>query len=276
MKRYRVLAYDFDTRAVILSEEPGPEWTPQAKEHWANNKQRIIERIAHEYGPTRLHQKIENFKVIGALPISLIAFHNQFFRQARASFVIGAYYPALTAVCALGERILNHLILLLRNDYRSTPEYKHVYRKDSFDDWTLAIDTLESWGVLLPNASTAFRTLRDYRHRALHFNPETDTNDRQLALDAILKFNEIVSEQFSGFGTQPWYIEGTLGAIFVKKSHESIPFVQKVVLPNCQVVGYMHLLELQNGQWVVKDSYAYDDKEVTDEEFRDLYNNRKF
>jgi hypothetical protein len=275
MKRYRVLVFDFDTRATILAQEPGPQWSQQAKEANERSKRGIIEGLGREFGPVDLDQKVENFKAIKALPISLIAFHNRFFRQARAAFVGGCYYPALTSVCALGERVLNHLILRLREYYRATPEYKTVYRKDSFDDWNVAIGTLVAWGVLLPRATEAFHELREYRNGAIHFNPEIDTNDRSLALDAILKFNDIVIEQFSGFGTQPWYIGGTLGAIFVKKGYEEIPFVKEIVLPNCHKVGHLHLLEMQQGGWVVKDDHDYGDKAISDEEFKDLYNNRK-
>ena len=118
--------------------------------------------------------------------------------------------------------------------------------------------------------------MRNLRNKTLHFNPDTDTNDRALALEANNIFTKIVNEQFSGFGVLPWYIEGTLGAMFIKKDYESHPFVKKVVLPNCHLVGFMHLLEVKNNQWIVIDNYPYEDREVSDMEFRDLFNNRSF
>ncbi|MDO8437569.1 MAG: hypothetical protein Q7S69_05340 [Nitrosomonadaceae bacterium] len=177
MKRYTVLAYDFDARANILNQEIGDNWKPHIKEMWQRNKHQVIEGLAAEYGSIGLHEKVKNFRAIGAMPISLIAFHNKFFHQARSAFVVGAYYPALTAFCALGERVLNHLVLLFRDDFKETKEYKKVYRKDSFDNWDLAIDTLESWGIVLPAAAQTFRLLRDLRNKTLHFNPDTDAND---------------------------------------------------------------------------------------------------
>jgi len=48
----------------------------------------------------------------------VIAYHNSFLRRVRDAFASGNYYPALTAGCALGERILNHLILDLREEFR--------------------------------------------------------------------------------------------------------------------------------------------------------------
>jgi hypothetical protein len=274
MKRYRVLAFDFDARANILNQEIGDKWEPNVKAMWEQNKQQIIDGLAAEYGPTGLHEKVENFKSIGAMPISLIAFHNKFFRQARSAFVIGAYYPSLTAFCALGERVLNHLVILFRDDFKGSKEYKHVYRKDSFDNWDLAIDTLESWEILLPKTVQSFKLLRNLRNKTLHFNPDTDANDRAMAFEANKLFTEIVNEQFSGFGLQPWYIEGTKGAMFVKKNYENRPFVNKVVLSNCQLVGFMHQLEARKGQWIVLDNHKYEDRHVSDQEFRDLFNNR--
>jgi hypothetical protein len=275
MKRYRVLRQDFDTRANVLKQEISPEWQDSVKAQWKKNKEQIVEELCAELGAIGLHRKVQDFIDIGAAPISLVAFHNRFFRQVRYAFTIGAYYPALTASCALGERILNHLVLLLREDFRNTREYKQVCRKNSFDNWDLAIGTLEKWGVLLPDVAVTYRELRDIRHRTLHFSPETDQNDRSLSLEAINKLTEIISGQFSGFGPQPWYIEGTVGAIFVKRGSEQTPFVRRVVLPNCHVVGYLHLLQLGPGGWIVMDDHPYGDREVSDEEFRELFNNRK-
>ena len=161
MKRYRILAYDFDTRATILSREIEEAWEPQVKEIWAENKIRVREGLLAEYGPWDGFRKIDDFTEMGSAPVSVIAFHNNFFRQVRSAFVIGAYYPALTGACALGERILNQLVLQLREDLRGSPEYKKVYNRDSFDNWDLAIDTLENWQVVLPEVVVNFRKLRD-------------------------------------------------------------------------------------------------------------------
>ncbi len=196
MKRYTILKYDFDTRANILKLEIKDDWEESNKNLWLNNKSNIREGLIFSYGIENYESKIENFIDIGYKPFSVIAFHNDFFNQARNAFVGGAYYPALTAACALGERILNQLVLHLRDDHQDTPQYKRVYKNDSFDNWDLAIDTLEAWDVLLPNVAKAFRSLRDIRHRSLHFNPETETDTHQKALDALLVLSEIIQEQF--------------------------------------------------------------------------------
>ena len=275
MKRYRILSYDFDTRANILKTEIKDDWKEDIKAQWEINKTSIKEGLISEYGAIRAFQKIDNFIDLDANPLSVISFHNKFLRQIRAAYVIGSYYAALTGACSLGERVLNHLILKLRDYYKGTDEYKKIYRKNSFDNWDMAINILEAWEVLLPDVAGSFRELKDIRNKAIHFNPETDTNDKELSLQAISKLKEVVSGQFSGFGTQPWFIEGIQGACYIKKDFEKRPFVEKILIPNCLKVGHLHRLEYKHGRWLVYDSHDYAEIEVSDERFSELINNPK-
>jgi hypothetical protein len=247
MKRHRVLQMQFDTRATILSTEIKANWEAQVRASWEENVATVEQSLVVDYGIGRHHVKGRDFLAVGDLPFSLVAFHNKFLQQARDAFVIGAYYPALTASCALGERVLNHLILLLRGAFSSTPEYKRVHAKNSFDNWDVAIDALASWDVLIPEAVVAFRELRELRNRALHFRPDTDVNDRELGLAALTTVKRIVALQFPAFAA-PWLIPNSIGIPFVRKSHEEKPFVAKVVLPCCAHVGPAHeLLDGPNG-----------------------------
>jgi hypothetical protein len=182
---------------------------------------------------------------------------------------MGAYYPALTASCALGERILNYLILMLREEFKNSPEYKRVYNRDSFDNWDIAINTLDAWNILLPEVVTEFRTLRDRRNDAIHFRPELDNNDRLLALAAIRSLNFIMENQFCAFGSQPWFVTGVPGEIYIKKEWEKQPFIRKMYLPNCASVGPKHKVESVM-PWAIRDDATYEDREITDEEFCSL------
>lgn len=267
MKRYRVVNIDFDTRANILNTEIKSEWEESTKECWEKNKEQITAGLRKMYGDFNFDNKIQKFVDLGDKPISILAFHNRFFEQVRIAFVMGSYYPALVGCCALGERILNHLILLLRDDYKLTPEYKSVYRKDSFDNWNIVIETLHAWDVLLPEAVDRFRDLMEKRQKAIHFRPEIDTNDRQLALEAIHCLREIIEIQFSGFGTQPWFITEIPGEIYIKKSWESVPFVAKIYIPNCVLVGPKHKFETVIPEAVIRDEHEYEEREITDDEF---------
>ncbi|MCK4783392.1 MAG: hypothetical protein KAV87_06545, partial [Desulfobacteraceae bacterium] len=233
MKRYRVLSFDFDTRVHILTQEISDTWEDQVKKLHSQNKEAIEKDLAGSYGPEAQEAKRRNFIDLGDKPMSILAFHNQFFEQIRTAFVMGSYYPALTAACALGERILNHLVLILRDDYKYTPEYKKISRKDSFDNWDVPIDTLESWNILLPDVTKQFRRLKEMRHKVVHFRPEVDRNDRVLALEAVRCLCEIIRNQFSAFGSQPWFITNIPGESYIKKDWESRPFIQKIYLPNC-------------------------------------------
>jgi hypothetical protein len=270
MKRYRVLSFDFDARANILTLEIRNGWDDDLKKRHRLNKEAVEKSLIVSYGEQDHEAKLQNFLDLGDKPVSILAFHNRFFEQIRTAFVMGAYYPALTAACALGERILNYLLLMLRDYYKHTPEYKTLYSKDSFDNWDVPIDTLESWGILLPDVSRQFRCLRDMRQTAVHFRPEVDHNDRELALEAILCLRDIVRNQFSAFGPQPWFIPGIPGESYIKKNWESNPFIREVYLPRCRLVGPKHRIEELAPEVVANDDVQYEDREITDEEFREL------
>jgi len=271
MKRYRVLTIDFDSRATILNIVIDDSWEEHIKELHRRNKQKLEESLLFEFGCMDKERKKNDFCDLGAAPLSIVAFHNKFLRQIRHSFIIGAYYPSLTATCSLGERILNHLIISLREDFKQRKEYKRVYRKNSFDDWALPISVLESWGILLSKVVTDYKSLYDIRNRkAIHFNPETDKNDREIALESIKLLSNIIQEQFGALGTQPWFIKNTKGAFYIKKEYEENPFIKKIYLPNCVLVGPFHKLENTPSGWKVVDNHVYEEREITDEEFRRL------
>jgi hypothetical protein len=269
VKRYRVLAFsDFDTRVLTLTEVISEDWEENVKALHHQNRANTIQRLVAEFGQIEADHKIQNFIDLGPKPFSVIAFHNRFFAQARTAYVMGAFYPALAGACALGERILNHLILALRDDFKTTPEYKKVYNKDSFDDWTIAINTLVAWDVLLPKTADNFRSLMRKRHEALHFRPETDHNDRPLALSAIKCLQEIIGEQFSGFGPQPWFIANIPGEIYIKKDWENRPFIRKIYVPNGYLVSPTHKIETLVPKINIVDMSEYEGhSEISDEEY---------
>ena len=48
---------------------------------------------------------------------------------------------------------------------------------------------------------------------------------REDALLALTLLGKIISRQFGYFGSQPWFIENTPGAQFIKAEYENHPFV---------------------------------------------------
>lgn len=232
------------------------------------NRERAIAGLKFEYGELRFDEKLQNFIDLGAKPFSVLAFHNRFYAQARAAFVQCQYYPALTAVCALGERVLNHLVLRLRDHYKASASYKHVYRKDSFDRWEAAIDALAEWKVLTTEAEGHFRRLCKMRNDALHFNVETERNVRADALSALLTFGKVVDTQFAALGQLPWLFM-TPGEVYIRKEWEPAPFIQLVYVPNAIHVGPKHQV-VSVSPWQVTDPTEYEPVEVDDDEFTRL------
>jgi hypothetical protein len=117
-----------------------------------------------------------------------------------------------------------------------------------------------------------FEKLRKIRNKAIHFRPETDQNDKVLALSAIKILSDIISSQFSGFGTQPWFFI-VPGEIYIKEEWRNTPFVKKVYIPNSVLAGPYHVVESITPRWQIRDDYQYDKKIITDEEFINLRTN---
>ena len=172
-RRYLSWGMDFDSRSAMLSLVIREEWADEVKAQHRLSSESIQKGLIAEFGEHSAKAKLENFIAINTKPLSVLSHHNALYHQIREAFVIEAYYPALVGACALGERILNHLILDMRPHFSTTSEYKKVYRKDSFDDWHVSIDVLEAWKVLLPETVAEFRALVPLRNRSIHFNLKT-------------------------------------------------------------------------------------------------------
>jgi hypothetical protein len=265
----------WDSRALDL-ETPAEGCDEPVRLLHLKNKAKLIDELKHEYGAEHIEHKIRNFQEVGTSPMSIVSYHNLFFWHARKAFVAGAYYPALTSACALGERILNHLILDLREHFRSANSFKIVCNKQSIDDWHQAVHVLNDWNVLEPGVPELFKKLKTLRNNSIHFNLQTPKRAREDALRALQILKEIITYQFGSFGTQRWFIRGTKGACLIKKEAETDPFVKTFYLKQCPLLGYRYALRpLPSGAWLAFDQEFYEETTLTDEEFCCLYNNRK-
>ncbi|QIG92450.1 hypothetical protein [Bradyrhizobium sp. 6(2017)] len=275
MKRHLVFPIHFDSRASALEDE-GESWTDQIKTLHRENKEKTIKGLELEFGLRHLETKIQNFRDLGNMPFSIVSYHNGFFQQARNAFVAGSYYPAATGACALAERILNHLIIDLRADHSHTPEFKTVYRKDSFDDWNRAVKILNSWNVLRGDVPKAFLELGRLRNRLIHFDQSVYAEQRACALEAIRLLAQIVSSQFGFFRPEHWWaVKDTRGAQFICEAAESDPFIKRFYLPSCPKVGPYYAVDFIEGGVVFFDRESYPDSEISDEEFASLFAARK-
>jgi len=265
-RRYNPFSFDFDSTPLDL-EVPVAHWNETVTKNHLENRARTIERLKLEYGERNIEAVIQNTSDLGPRSMSLVTYHNSMHRQARSAFIMGAYYPALVAACALGERILNHLILDLRGGFTSSRHYRKIYKKNSFDNWSSSIEILSDWNVMLPEAAENFLKLEPLRHRSVHFNPETYSTMREDALLALSLLDKIISRQFGYFGGQPWFIENTPGVQFIKEDYERHPFVRTYLIPASGFVGVNYGLELTESGWVHLDYADYGDGSLSDEEF---------
>jgi hypothetical protein len=260
--------------SITLTTTIQENWEDKVKEHWQANREKSLSELRREFGDLNFNNKLANFIEIGPAPFWIVSYHNAFFHQARASFILGAYYPALTGASALGERVLNHLVLELREQYKHTPTYKKVYRKKTLDDRNRAIDALAEWGVLRDEVANQFRSLASLRHRSIHFNPATYGSVKQDALEAIKYINKIIELQFASVGNLPWFIFGTKGACFIKRQYETEPFVKSFYLPRCPfVTPYYALKPWSAGTWLLFDR-ADSAPEGSDQAFCEALNSR--
>jgi hypothetical protein len=162
----------------------------------------------------------------------------------------------------------------MRDNFKKTPEYKDIWRKSSFDNWDVPINTLASWNIFqVAEVKEEFHKLKDIRNRSLHFNSSTYKTLREDALAALKHLAEIISCQFGFHHNARWLLKGTKGAFFISKNYENDPFLTKYYLSQGPKVGPYHSMSYDNGSWIYFDwdNYA---QEISDEEFVEIFNNK--
>lgn len=267
MKRYRVMSMSFDSQPMLLKDPPAD---PEQLEQWMSNRDRLIVSLTQEFGARNFDLKLANYRELGPLPFSVLSYHNDFLSEIRRAFVVGSYYPALTGAVTLAERMLNHLLLGLRDSYKGTPEYKTVAGKGQIDNWKRLIGALDAWAVLQPGVRDKFSRLERLRNDAVHWGRDGKIDARGKAIEGIRHLNSIVDDQF-GIAAQPWFITDVPGEIYLKRQAEADPFVKMVYIPNGNLVGPNHSVEFDSQmRFEIHDQDPYPAAEVTDEEFARL------
>lgn len=239
-RRYLPLLFTFDTRNHFLDfEDKEHEWEPDIREQRQGNRRQITVGLVNEYGPVDFETKFNDYRALGVAPMSVAALHNLFMAQIRSAFVAGAYYPALVGAGALGERMLNQLVVVLRGDYQdhpaTTPE---IASWKSFTKWGQCTEALAGWGVLSDELVGQFTGLEKLRHRAVHYNRGLDNTDgRDAAIAAIRVMQDIIQELFPPLGGPPRFIEGTTGHTYLSLDAETQPFIKHFYLPASVLVS---------------------------------------
>jgi hypothetical protein len=275
-RRYMAHAISFDTRAHILNTVIEDAWEPEIQAQWRKNHEAVRQVLIHEFGNADHERKISDFADLGTAPWSIVDLHNEFIVQIRLSFAAGAYYPALVASGALGERILNQLIVRLRDDYASHPATVAVRDAKSFSNWRLCIKVLVAWNALDAETAERFERLNHMRNRAIHYGEHLNNSDaRQDALSSVLLIQEIVQHLFTPMGGPPVFIPGTKGHSFISRASEDTPLIKRFYLPVCVLVSpRFEMRPTVNNLFEVFDDDSYHDRfpELSDEEFADHTN----
>ncbi len=254
------------------------DWEERIKTQWLDMKRRIREEVIHQFGAEDCENKIEDFSAIGPQPWSVAAGHNQNLRAARKAFVAGAYYPALVATTALGERILNQVILELRDFFPQHPATKRVAAKSAFDNWTVMIRVLRAWDVLPQDVADNLERLRRLRNDVVHYNlPTLDAAARDEALEALQLLQASIERLFHPDPTRH-LIPGIDGCEFFRLDAETEPFVQRFFLPASVLVSPEHEWAYV-GEPTVSDNQHYGMAEgitvLSDEDFAARFNDAK-
>jgi hypothetical protein len=259
----------FDSRSHILQTKIEDDWAEEVRSQWAENQRLMREAVLHEYGVESGDRKIIDFTALGPAPWSVIAPHNDLVTETRSAFVFGTYYSALLGTVGLGERILNDLILTLRDAHADQPVTRRVAQKNSIDDWGRAIKILTAWQVLDQTNAARYRRLAKLRNDAVHYRRGVEARARSSALEAMCLLSQVISHVFAPIGGPPRFIAGTSGNVFLAISSESDPLVQKYFIPSSVLVSPD--FEFRNSLHEVWDEQDYslinsvDD--LTDEEF---------
>ncbi len=275
-RRYMAFAVSFDTRAHILTTTIEDDWEPNVQDQWRRNREGVRQGLIHEFGNDDHERKITDFGALGPAPWSVVALHNEFTMQVRKAFVAGAYYPALVASGAVGERLLNQLVVRLRAEYADHPATVEVAEARSISNWRTCISTLAAWQVLDLAAVSKFNELNRLRNRAVHYGEHLDNSDaRQDALAAVQVVQDIVQHLFAPMGGPPTFSAGTSGHTFIARASEELPLVRRFYLPACVLVSPKFEMRPTGQGWFdVFDDETYQQEfpTLSDDEFADHRN----
>ncbi len=257
MKRYRWTKFFIDTTRNIIRDANSP----------VSVKKQVIdgihEFITQHYGGANITDKFDRWYSLNPPDLCVPVEYHELMREVEASYIRGDFYPALTSACCLGERILNHLTIGLREYHRDSPRYKEISRKVSIQDWERAISILRDWDVVNDQQAIDFTDLLSLRNPAVHFG-----DIRERSAKAHKALNLIYSVTKSLFGHRIPIFFWAPGEIYVCYAKENDPFTKEFIIPHCVRVGYNHeVRSVEAGSIEIHDPGSYPEGHITDEEF---------
>lgn len=224
---YRVVSFALDTRSQGLKDNPEAPWALQIKNS-----------LTQEWG---VHQGDEKVARFADLNISLMGLPDEYYElltQIISAYCCGQYYPAMTAAGALGERILNRLILKTRRHFTGHRIYKKIWNKESFDNWDIPIKALREWSVISDEVAEKFDKLKVFRNDAIHYKEGYDF--AQKSKSAVMLLGQVVTLLFNYINRKDlFWVFVVPGEIWLRTGKENDPFVKEFVLSHCvRVTAY--------------------------------------
>ncbi len=222
---YKVLNFSFDARVNNLREHIPDK-----------HKETLLNDFKSQWGERDFNIKIERYIKLDLAYIGISEEYYDLLQPVISSYCCGYFYPAMTSAGALGERILNRLILNLRDYYKSSKHYKKIYRKDSFDQWEYPIEVLKDWDVITEDVANLFLKLKQYRNDSIHYNE--GYNFEKNSHDAIKTLANIIDLQFNYIKRRDLFWSFDVpGEILLRTEKVNVPFVKEFVLPHCALIG---------------------------------------
>lgn len=221
---YRVFNFSLDTRVGFLNND-------SIKETHSD----IISGLERDWGVSNFAGKLERFKKLNLSLMGIPEEYSNLLWDVVSSYCCGRYYSTMTSAGALGERILNRLIIKTRDYFKTSPHYKKLYRKSSFDQWELPIQALSEWGMIDEDLSEAFQQLKQFRNDSIHYNSRYDFELN--SHDALVALAKIIDQQFNYIRRKDllWVFD-VPGEILVRSEKEDDPFVREFILPHCALI----------------------------------------
>ena len=252
-RRYRLSDFFVDTRRRLYD-------SPLARDPQGDDF------LRGELGERDFDAKFRRWKNITYPPIGLIDEYPQKISEIINAYSMGYVYPAVTSCCCLAERVLNRLVLRCRDHFKGHPEYKRIYRNDSFDDWGYMLRLVADWQLMSPRAVELFRELMPIRHQSVHYNDGYDFG--AVVESSVNKLIEAITEVFGVMNRKDIYLVFDVpGEVWVRSEAESLPFVKEFVLPHCYHAHAVHDIDLANGRIVERLGRV---GRLTDREFVEL------
>lgn len=266
LRRYRLMPVAFDASHHAL-EPTNPDWDPDVRQLHDENREATVDRLRFIHGEANLEAVIQNVRDLGSDPWSTIGWHLQLWLEVRHAFVSGAYFPAGVGAGALGERILNHLLIDLADDCASEKDRRAI-ENEMAPTYGVALKILSRWGVLEDEAIEKFGLLRELRNNLVHFDAQLYEDPRGRSLAAVVALRDAIDSQFGVF-VRRRLIPGTPGVMFARKEVESEPFFRRYIEPVALYVTPRHGIDVDpgTGLWAVTIEETVLSEVDTDEEF---------